>query len=178
MFIKVGEFNTQERERTMTVEILGEKELIWVAKEVADTYKALETPEEQEKLVKKLITDKKIDIEYENDLLEESVLKFKSSCLSHRTELKKIYHDECLLIEKMWDELGDHSTEMKKNIDGSSKEINTLTKSVEGLRKQLDNLNVYGADRLCDLATRIANMDENTKSIMRQVLDANKQNKK
>ena len=155
-----------------------EKELIWVSKELAAEYKSLETIEEQEKAVKAVITRKKLDLDDENNLLSESLLQFKSVCLVHKKELEKVYNEQGDILSALWVDMGDVSNNISRHAKQLASEISIISKAVsqtkgevEGLRKSLNGLDVYSAEKLTALATQINRMDDDTKDILKFLLN-------
>jgi len=154
-----------------------EKEHIWVSKNLADEYKRLESVEEQEAAVKRVIEKKKLDLDAENEMLGESLLQFKSVCLAHRKELEKVYQDQADKIYAMWEELGDvstmvsqHAKSLAAEIAPITKEIATARQNVDALKKSVSELDIYGAERVVELAKMVAQMDEKSKEILSALL--------
>jgi chromosome segregation ATPase len=146
------------------------KELIWVSKELADEYKQLESVEEQERAVKKIIESKRLDLEEEQELLSENVLLFKGVCLAHKKELSKVYQEQADLLNTLWEDMGDVSTQISQHVNQMTKQIAPLKREVADLKKELDGLRLYVPERLARLAEQVSSMDEKTKSLLRELL--------
>ena len=155
----------------------GEKELIWVSKELAEEYKSLESTEAQEAAVKKVISQKRLDLDAEQELLSESMLIFKSVCLAHKKELTKVYNEQSDALYKMWEDMGDVSSEVVKHAKATAEliapirtEVAALRKQIDGIKHDLCGLDLYIPENMCRLAESVAGMDENTKVILQKLL--------
>jgi len=149
-----------------------EKEIVWLPQSIAKKFNALKSIEEMRVLTRDVIERKRLDMTTEDRNLEDDVLRFKAFCLAHRSELSKVYNEECDLIEQMWEELSGKADATRSKIKGMAKEVNDFSRSVGDLKKQLGSLEVYQAERFLELANTVNNMDESTKDILRNVLNA------
>ncbi len=147
------------------------KELIWVSKELAEEYKQLESVEEQERAVKKIIKDKRLDLEQEQELLSESLLQFKSVCLAHRKGLEKVYQEQADTLNTLWEDMGDVTTQINKSVTALANRIGPVRQQVEALKKEISGLNVYVPENLIHLAAQVATMDEKTKVLLQNLLN-------
>ena len=154
-----------------------EKTHIWVNKKLAEEYNSLESVEEQEASVKRVIEKKRLDLDAENEMLGESLLTFKSVCLVHKKELEKVYQEQADKIYALWEEMGDvstmvsrHAKELAAEIKPVSLEVQAAKKSVDELKKSVMDLNIYGAERVVELAKMVAQMDEKSKEILSALL--------
>jgi protein-tyrosine-phosphatase len=152
---------------------MEDRELIWVDSKSAAEYKSLETDETKELFIKNLLENKKISIDEELKLLDEHKLQFQAICLTYKNEIKKIYEVENEKLYSLWEEIGDISEPFRKNSDKLKSEVDQISKSVDQLASKISatkeamaNLNIYGADRLVELANTIASMDEGSKDIL------------
>jgi len=151
---------------------MKEKELIWVSKDLADEYKALDSEQLQELMVRNIISAKKIDIEDELNGLDETVLRFKAACLIHKNALQKVYHEQANQLYALWEDMGDieskikkHATEIADKAKAASCQIEVMSGNVSNLKKAVDGLAIYNLDRLTDLVEKVAHMDKATKEI-------------
>lgn len=151
--------------------------LIWVSKELEKEYNSFEDVSKQEAVIKKIIERKKIDIEQENEQLSDSLLQFKHTCLVHKRELEKVYHEESEKLYKLWEEMGDISSEVIRHARKVATEISPiktavsqLQSDISHLKKELSGLNFYIPDRLVEIASIVGKMDESTKTLLRDLL--------
>jgi len=151
-----------------------EKRHVYLPVSIANKIEAADSVEAQASIAKEVINKKRLDITRENEMLEDDVLKFKSFCLTHRTEMRKIYQEEEDLLYKMWEDLDEKTTEKRKKISGMSKQLSMFADDVNTLKKTIDGFNLYSAEKLAELARSIDAMDDNTKDILRYVLSATK----
>lgn len=157
----------------MNIEVPGEKDLIWVPKKLAEEYKQLESCEEQEKLVKQVLRDRKLDIENELNMLSEDAIRFKASCLAHRNELHKIYMEEYGKVDQILSDTDSLHAKVRADAKKLESDLRPISDSINGmlenfskLKKQLEEFNVYGADRVVDLVGRISQLDEKSKDAL------------
>jgi hypothetical protein len=159
-------------------EKMEDKELIWVSKKLAEEFKSLDKVEEQEASVKRVIASKRLSLDEENELLSESLLEFKSVCLVHKKELQKVYEEQENALYKMWEDMGDistkileHSRKVASKTREATREIETMRTNIDALKKTLSGFEIYGADSLAKLAQNVSQMDENTKNILKFLLN-------
>jgi len=146
------------------------KELIWVSAELAKKYNDLESVEEQERIVKKVIADKRLDIEAEQEQLDESILQFKSVCLAHRKALEGVYKEQSDTLYTLWEDMGDVSSQINQHVRQMTDKITPLKREVEQLKKELSGLSLYVPEQLARIAEQVGSMDEKTKSLLRELL--------
>jgi len=161
---------------------MGEKAYIYVSKELAEQYEQLATVEAQEEAVKKVISRKRIDLEDEQEMLSDTLLQFKSVCLKHKIELEKVYAEQADKIYKLWECCGDVSSNISRHAASITSEISTIndqidraSRRVSDLKSKTDSLNIYGAEKIIELARTVANLDDATKDILAQILAGKKQ---
>lgn len=150
---------------------MKDKELIWVSKELAEEYNQLESAKEQERAVKKIINDKRLDIEAEQELLSESLLQFKSVCLAHRKGLEKVYREQADTLNTLWEDMGDVTTQIDTSVNKLTGRISPLKQQVASLKKEIGGLNIYVPENLVKLASQVATMDDKTKILLHSLLD-------
>ena len=103
------------------VEAPEEKDIVWLPKSIADKFKDLESIESMRVLTRDVIEKKRLDMTTEDRNLEDDVLRFKAFCLAHRSEMSKVYNEECDLIEKMWEELSTKADNTRTKIKNMTK---------------------------------------------------------
>ena len=146
------------------------KELIWVSKKVANEYKQLKGVEKEEQAVKKIIESKRLDLEEEQELLSDNVLLFKSVCLAHKKELGKVYKEQSDLLNTLWEDMGDVSSQISHHVKHITSQIAPLKKEIASLKKEIEGLHLYVPEQFVRLVVQIGSMDEKTKSLLREVL--------
>jgi len=156
-----------------------EKTHIWVSKELADEYNAMESVEAQEAAVKKVIERKRLDLEEEQELLSESLLMFKSVCLAHKKELGRVYKEQAEALYKMWEDMGDVSSEVTRHARSTAEliapiraEVAALRKDIDGVKTDLSGLNLYIPENMARLAESVSRMDEKTQVLLSKLLAA------
>ena len=97
--------------------MVDNKELIWVPKEVKEIYEKMESDQEKLKLVDEMIKNRKIDITYSIEALDDDLLRFKAFSLKYKTELQKVYDDQSDKLEKLFEDCGDVQSKMHLKIE-------------------------------------------------------------
>jgi uncharacterized coiled-coil DUF342 family protein len=150
---------------------------LYIDKNLAEQYKQLESVEAQEEAVKKLILRKGLDLEEENEHLSESLLQFKHVCLKHKIELQKVYNEQSENLYNLWESCGDVTSQISKHAKSIATEIEQINRSiahtssdVDKLKEKINSVNIYGAERIVELAKMIAKLDDATKDILSQIL--------
>jgi len=149
-----------------------DKDLIWVPKKIADEYKAAESDETKEKIIKRILDKQKIDIESEFDRLNEVELQFKAICITHKNTLEKVYKEQYDMLYKLWEETGDVYSEVSnknKELKQSAEKTNDVVKSI---KDNIDNINkvlnfdVYAIERFVALIDKLNMADAKTKEML------------
>ena len=149
----------------------NDRELIWVPKKFADEYKQLESIEKQEAAVKKLIDDKRLDIDAEQELLSESLLRFKHTCLTHKIELRKVYQEQADALDALWHEMGDITSQINRHVEQIVQQISPAARHIAALKKEIQELHIYIPENLVRLAGQVSTMDATTKLLLRTLLN-------
>jgi len=155
-----------------------EMDYVYIPKSIAKQLKDLDNADEQEKIVKKIIDKKKLDMEYENELLEDSLLQFKHVCLKHKIELQKVYDDQEKKLYDMWESMGDvrskisaNAKDLCKEINIISSEVSSLNRSVTTLKSNIGNLNLYAADKFASVIRLVHDMNDGTKAMLKSFFE-------
>lgn len=155
----------------------NEKTHIWVSKKLADEYNTLESVEEQEASVKRIIEKKRLDLDLENELLSESLLVFKSVCLVHKKELEKVYKEQADKLYALWEDTGDittmvnqHARSVAAQIEPLKNEVVGLKRNIDELKRSLEGLHLYVPQQLAEITTQVAKMDDKTKGLLSVLL--------
>ena len=150
-----------------------DKELIWVSKDVADAYKAAESEETKEAIVRKVIESKKIDIEQDLQSLDETVLRFQSACITHKNALKKVYLEQDQQLYTLWEQMGDfeskvtrHSKEVAAKTSSATEAINESLSQFEELKKQYDRIDTYHLERFLEAVRAVTNLSDSSKDMV------------
>ena len=151
----------------------NEKRHIYVSAEFADKYERLSTVEAQAEIAKEICKAKRLDIQSELDILDDDLLRFKSACVIHKSEMKKAYDEQAVILDKLVSDCWDSMPKAKANAEKMAAEIHPLSNAVSdlngqvsSLKKEIDNLNIYGADKLLDLVQKISCMDSSSKDML------------
>ena len=162
---------------------MEEKDLVWLPKSIVDKVKQLDTVEEADKLIQEYIKKKKADFNDDLENLDEDVLLFKSVCLKHRNELKKVYDEQSDLLDKLWEDCGDmgskihrHAKALAEELKPITAEVNALKTSIHEVKRLLDTVNFYPPHTLIQVTESVARMDDSTKELLRDLLNTRQKN--
>ena len=160
---------------------MEEKALVWLPKSVADKVKQIETVEEADRLIQEYIQLKRENFKHELDNLDDDVLAFKGACLKHRTELKKVYHEQSDLLDKLWEDCGDmgskihrHAVALAAELAPLTAEVKNLKASIDEVRRLIDSVSFYPQQTFIQTVESVARMDDKTKGLLRDLLDLKK----
>lgn len=151
-----------------------DRELIWVTKEQATQFKELDTVESQAIMATEIIAKKKLDISSELDQLDDDLIRFKAACLVHKSEMGKVYEEQegkiQSLINEMWDVMPSAKVAAKKladQIQPLGDQVASLESSISKVKSDLSTLDIYGMEKLIELAGKLTQMDAATKDIFK-----------
>lgn len=150
------------------------RELIWVTEEQAAQFKALSTVEQQALMATEIVARKKLDISSELSQLDDDLIRFKAACLVHKSEMSKVYDDQegkiQALISEMWDVMPSAKVAAQKladQIQPLGDQVTNLEVSVKKLKSDLSTLDIYGMEKMIELADKLTQMDSATKDIFK-----------
>ena len=156
-----------------------EKDLVWLPRSIADKVKQVDTVEEADRLIQEYIQLKRNNFKHELENLDDDVLLFKSVCLKHRNELKKVYDEQSYLLDKLWEDCGDmgskihrHAKTLAEKLKPITAEVNSLKTSIHEVKMLLDTVNFYPPNTLIQVTESVARMDASTKELLRDLLNA------
>jgi signal transduction histidine kinase len=164
-----------------------EKEYVslWVSKETAKALKDLESNSNEKAMVTKAAESLSLGIEQELFQLDDDLARYKAACIVFKNSLKEVYSFQQEEIEKViedqWDIMPQVKQQTNKMINQIKQELTPLSDSVkelkcnvETLKKELDSINFYGADRMLDVVNKISELDEGSKDILKHVMNTYK----
>jgi len=154
---------------------MNEKDYVYIDKKLAEKIKQFESIELQEEAVKDVIRKKKLDLSSEFEQLDESLLMFKSTCLTHKKELEKIYKEQAEALYNMWETDGDvgstiiqHARKMANELHPVKTEIRELIDSIKELKKLTGELHL--PYKFVESVEAISRMNSETKDLLSRFL--------
>ena len=149
------------------------KELLWVSTELKEAWDKADSDEEQSKIFLKAIEDKKIDVKYQIENLEEDVLLFKGIGIRYKIELEKVYNEQSNQLEKMWEDFNCNDKIAKQ----AQKIKNTLSPVIEimkSINKEFDSVSTYKVENLISVIEKFNNMTSTDKKLLEILLNNNR----
>jgi len=141
------------------------KELIWVPKEVKETIEKMESDQEKLKVVDKMINDRKLDITFAIEALDDDLLRFKAFSLKYKTELQKVYEEQSDKLEKLFEDCGDIQSKMYHKIEETKDKLDPITSKIKSINETLEKINTYKIERVIDLIEKFNRMSEEDKRL-------------
>lgn len=158
---------------------MSEKELIWVPKEIAEKYKNIESIEQHSEMILELIKRKKKDFAIENENLDDDVLTFKAVCLRHKAELQKVYNEQSEQLELLWkdcsnmsEKINEHARKIASDLSPIVNTVRELKNSITDVKARLADVSFYPSSQFVQVAEAVSRMDDATKILLRDVLNA------
>jgi len=150
------------------------KELIWVTKEVAEEYKALDSDIVKADLVNELIRRKKISIDGDLESLEDDLIRFKGFASNYANRFKKAYEEQGDKINQIWEDCQEPIDKIHSKTKQMTNSIEKLHKDVKKISDELDNFNTYKIEKVIDLIDQYNRMTDEDKQIFSVILSSGK----
>ncbi len=145
---------------------------IYVPQEYADKYNELSHCDAQAKIALEIIASKKLDVQNELSQLDDDLIRFKASCLVHKSELEKVYNEQSDKMEKLINDCWDAMPIAKKNAQKMADElqpfadkVTDLSVSINKIKELTQGINFYGIEQITKLVEQVNYMDESSKSV-------------
>lgn len=152
------------------------KELIWVNKDIAKKYRDMESDQKKLEIVISTINQRKTDITNDIECLDNDLLQFKAFALRYKTELTKVYKEQQIAFEKLFEEVGDIQSKMFCKTKEIKKELMPIKSEVDNINKLLSEISTYKIEQLIDIINKFNNIPDDDKKLFKILLDANKIN--
>lgn len=149
------------------------KELIWVSTELKEAWDKADSDEEQSKIFFKVIEDKKLDIKYEIESLEEDVLLFKGLGIRYKIELEKVYNEQSTQLEKMWEDFN-CSDKIAKQAQKIKSTLSPVIETMKSINKEFDSVSTYKVENLIEVIEKFNNMTATDKKLLEILLNNQK----
>jgi len=150
--------------------MVDNKELIWVPKEVKEIYEKMESDQEKLKLVDEMIKNRKIDITYSIEALDDDLLRFKAFSLKYKTELQKVYDDQSDKLEKLFEDCGDVQSKMHLKIEEIKSKLDPIVSKIKSINETLDKVNTYKIEKVIELIEKFNRMSEEDKRLFEMLI--------
>ena len=157
------------------------EEHIWVDKEFADKWKALNsgkaTREEQEKVFdeycKKVSSQVRKDFEYSLSSLEEDAVMFKGLMIKVRKAFEEAKNEHLEASEALWENFEKEIPSVKKKVDQLTKLVDPLTKQLDAITQQFSKINTYHLKQVVELVQLVSGLNDKNKNILELILRYN-----
>jgi len=149
------------------------KELIWVSTELKEVWDKAGSEEEQTKVFLRAIEDRKIDVKCQIEALEEDVLLFKGIGIKYKTELEKVYNEQSLQLEKIWEDFN-CSDKIAKQAQKIKSTLSPVIETMKSINKEFDSVSTYKVENLISVIEKFNNMGTEDKRLLEILLNSRK----
>ena len=157
------------------------EEPIWVDKEFADKWKALNsgkaTRAEQERVFdeycKKVSSQVRKDFEYSLSSLEEDAVMFKGLMIKVRKAFEEAKNEHLEASEALWENFEKEIPSVKKKVDQLTKLVDPLTKQLDAITQQFSKINTYHLKQVVELVQLVSGLNDKNKNILELILRYN-----
>jgi len=147
-----------------------QKELIWVPKAMKETIEKMDSDQEKLKLVDEYIKNRKLDITYSIESLDDDLLMFKAFSLKYKTELQKVYEEQGDKLEKLFEDCGDIQSKMHQKIKETKDKLEPIISNIKSINETLDKVNTYKIEKVIDLIEKFNRMSEDDKRLFEMLI--------
>lgn len=147
----------------------ADTEFIRIPKTWIEAITEADSKVEQERIFYKVINDRKLDIAYAIESMDDDLLQFKAYGLRYQNALEKIYAEQCEKIEKVWDNFNvqDKLYDKIKELEGK---LRPTVSTIKEISQNLERIDTYRLKETIDLLNTFSNMNDENKDILRMLL--------
>ena len=149
---------------------MSNKELIWVPKEIKEVLEKMESDNEKLRIVDEYINNRKLDITYSIEALDDDLLRFKAFSLKYKTELQKVYQEQGDKLEKLFEDCGDIQSKMHLKIEETKSKLDPIVNKIKSINETLDKVNTYKIEKVIELIEKFNRMNEEDKRLFEMLI--------
>ena len=149
---------------------MSNKELIWVPKEIKEVLEKMDSDNEKLRIVDEYINNRKIDITYSIEALDDDLLRFKAFSLKYKTELQKVYQEQNDKLEKLFEDCGDIQSKMHLKIEETKNKLDPIVSKIKSINETLDKVNTYKIEKVIELIEKFNRMSEEDKRLFEMLI--------
>lgn len=116
--------------------------------------------------INKIIDNMSKEESYMTDALQENSLRFKLFAKDIAKGYKDAVSNEVEYLEEIWEECNLKRNEIYDKTNAIKKNVESTKDEIKSLKMALDDLDIYGMDRILQLIERFNNMSENDKELL------------
>lgn len=150
------------------------RELVWVSKELLEKVQDLDGVFEDHQKVKNLIDSFKGEIEQFTYDVEDSVSVFRRQSEKIKSTYKEVVDKEVESLQEFWEEQYRRRSELVNKLEDIRRYVQSTSDEIQTMKKELNNLNIYGIDKLVELIDRINRMSDKEKEVLHYVFSFGK----
>jgi chromosome segregation ATPase len=147
-----------------------EYEYVQLPKELYDKVIESKSRQEQEKMFFAEIEARKMDVKSEIENLEDDVLRFKAVGIRYKNSLEKIYEEQAVELDKLWEGMN-----LEDNIYSKLKTMNSqlseFKNDVKQINESMNRLNAYNLEKIITLVERFNNFTSEDKEIIKYLTE-------
>ena len=149
---------------------MSNKELIWVPKEIKEVLEKMDSDNEKLRIVDEYINNRKLDITYSIEALDDDLLRFKAFSLKYKTELQKVYQEQGDKLEKLFEDCGDIQSKMHLKIEETKNKLDPIVSKIKSINETLDKVNTYKIEKVIELIEKFNRMSEEDKRLFEMLI--------
>jgi protein gp37 len=147
----------------------------YVTPEIAKQLQNLVTSGNERAMVEEVALKLKLDIERELSQLDDDLARYKAACVVFKSSLKDVYGQQQEEIEKvindLWDIMPKVKQETQNMLSKIKQELSPLKEQLSEIKQLTNNIDIYGAERVLELAKTVSNLDTQSKEILSFLMD-------
>lgn len=156
---------------------MTEKTHVYVDVAIADKIKSMGDESRQVDLIQEVFEQKRKDMKYDLECLEEDLLAFKLIVTKHKVALKEVYEQQSEQLEEMFNQVRlpsegvrEQYKVLKEDLDAGFSEIKGFATDMEKVMSKVSYSTLHNLEKVLELCERYQNLDNDTKKMFDQVI--------
>ena len=145
-------------------------EYVQLPKDLYDKLVEAKSRQEQEKMFFAEIEARKTDIKNEIENLEDDVLRFKAVGIRYKSSLEKIYEEQAVELDKLWECMN-----LEDNIYSKLKTMNSqlsqFKNDIKQINESMNHLNSYNLEKIISLVEKFNGFTNQDKEIIKYLTE-------
>lgn len=133
----------------------GEKEIVWLPKELAKQVKEVIDDKQKEKLIAGFIEESKREIQSNLDELDESVIRYKGLMIKAKMAFEEAKSEQLSASYDLWDKFEKELPKVTEKVEKVKAQVEPLKKQMEEITKLMDGIRKYDVEKLLELVREL-----------------------
>lgn len=148
------------------------KKFVWVSEELIGELEDVDLTFEN---MVKIITGFQKEINTMTECVDENVVGFRYHAQKVRDDYKKVVEEELAKTYELWEQMNQLRNEASQKLQEVVGVTKTITPIIIEIKHALNNINLYGVDKLLEVTNKIAYMGDQEKELLFKLLQIEKQ---